>query len=111
MKWLRSKKAKQKLEATFKSYHIATDALKNETGLLYFHPRKGVDQFSPVTIIDRLQIAHTINVNAHGFLLQKRVILPYDYLRKLDTIEEKKQAIKALVSLLRIKMERGIAGR
>lgn len=109
VRWLRSKKAKQKLEATFRSYQIAADLLKNETGLLYFHPRKGVEEFSPVTIIDRLQIAHAVDINKHGFLLQKRAVLPYEYLGALDTIEQKKQAIEALISLLRTKMQRGIA--
>lgn len=107
-KWLSSTTAKQKLEKVFQSYQIAYDALREETGLLYFHPRAGLDQFEPVTVVDRLGIAHQIDLNKHGFVLQKRAILALDYLKQ-QTEEKRAEAIASLVDLLRSKMQRGIA--
>ncbi len=99
---------KEKLKATFESYQLAFDLLKEESGLLYFHPQEGEDKFPSVTLIDRLAIAHPLDLNSKGFLLQRRAILTYDYL-STKTEEEATAAIYALIALLRSKMDKGIA--
>lgn len=108
-KWLRSEKAKQKLDAVFTSYQLADERLKEETGLLYFHPQAGDDRFPNTKLIDRLGIVHEIDLNHCGFLLQKRAVLAYDYLKGCKGDEERKAAVIAIVELMRAKMDIGIA--
>jgi len=100
---------KKKLAWTFASYQIAYDKLKEESGLLYFHPQK-TSKTLPVTLIDKLHIAHTIDLNQMGFALQKKAVLAYPYLDSC-TEKEAKEALFSLVRLLKRKMDLGIGDR
>jgi len=93
----------------FESYQLAFDTLKTQSGLLYFHPQKSITKL-PVTLIDKLGIAHKVDLSKVGFVLQKKALLAYAY---LDTCAEKeaKEAIFSLVALLKHKMDLGIADR
>src|SRR5579872_2775416 len=52
-----------KLRATFSSYQLAYEKLKNETGLLALHLEKSQELFPHVQIIDKLGIAHSIDLD------------------------------------------------
>lgn len=118
--WLRffpsSKKifqAQRKWEKTFSSYQIAFDELREETGLLYYHPAKSYD-CPKITIIDPIGIEHKLDLNKHGFVLQKCAILVYPYLSMCASNQDFERASKAfhsLFSLLTEKMKRGISDR
>jgi len=113
--WLPSKEERvaylqKKLGMTFASYQIAYEELRSESGLLYFHPRREGADLPPLQLIDPLGIAHTLDGNEVGFVLQKRATLVYPYLEACSEFEAK-QAIEELVTLLKSKMERGIGDR
>lgn len=118
--WLRffpsSKKifqTKRKWEKTFLSYQIAFDDLREETGLLYYHPAKSSD-CPKITLIDPIGIEHKLDLNDHGFVLQKRAMLVYPYLSmcaKEEDFERASRAFHSLFTLLKEKMKRGISDR
>lgn len=116
--WLRffplSKKifqTKRKWEKTFLSYQIAFDELREETGLLYYHPAKSSD-CPKITLIDPIGIEHSLDLNQHGFVLQKKADLAYPFLSNCAKQQDFTKALEAfhsLFSLLTHKMKMGIA--
>lgn len=104
----------RKLRLSFASYELASTLLKKETGLLYLHPEKTEGICPTVSIIDKLNIAHKIDLNRIGFALQKKATLPYLYLKacaEKQDWQRARNAIKDLVHLMKYKMELGIADR
>lgn len=106
------KKALDKLERTFTSYKIAFDTMQAQTALVYVHAAPTTALPSTVTLIDPLGIAHRIDPNQTGFLIQKKVSLAYPTLQKfLDQgdLESAKKALHSLVQLFQWKHEHKIA--
>lgn len=102
----------KKIERTFKSYQIAEEELKNETAFLYFHPVKSSILQKKVILVDKLGIEHNIDLDKTGFILQKKAILVYPWLKKLieqGKMEEAKNSISSLVNLFLFKFKKGIA--
>lgn len=98
------------LERMYKSLAIAGHSLPAETGLIYIHLAH--DELPPLQIVDKLQIAHTIDPNAYGFVLQRRAELVRPYLASLmeqGKIEEAKGALQALFHLAYEIRAKGIA--
>jgi hypothetical protein len=96
---------------TFQSYQIAYNDLKDETGLCYLHPAKSSD-CPQVTLIDPLGIHHPIDLNKHGFALQKRAEMAYPFLARCarqQDLRKASDAFTSLFSLIQRKMEKGIA--
>lgn len=96
---------------TFESYALAFHTLKEETGLLFFHPN-ACGQCPTVTLVDPLGIAHKVNLSNHAFVLQKKASLAYPYLEScVNEPEQAREAIFSLVHLIKKKMDLGIADR
>jgi len=105
---------KKKLQMTFESYDLANSLLENEAGILYFHPEEREASLGTLSVTDPLGITHTLDADKLGFVLQKKATLVYPYLASCmaENDEEKaKRAIEKLISLLALKMDRGIADR
>lgn len=98
MRWKRSNKKQR----DFTSYQLAFEELKHETGLLYVHLNPTEWLIRPFTLVDRLAIAHQMDLNQCAFVLQKRAELVYPYLERLIACGEKQQAKEALLSLLEL---------
>jgi hypothetical protein len=95
-------KALSKLSSAFASYHIAAHSMQEQTALLYVHAAPTTTLPSTLTLVDPLNIAHHINPNRTGFLIQKKVSLAYPALQKfLDQgdLESAKNALHSLVQL------------
>lgn len=117
LQWLRVFPSKEKEEynkkkwaLSFTSYELAYERLKKETALLYFHPSKSTD-CPKVRLIDPIGIEHPIDLNNHGFALQKKVTMAYPYFSSLAKAKEYDRAeiaFASLFSLLKGKMEQGI---
>ncbi len=60
-------------DMTIGSYNIANDKLSYETGLLYLHLKKTNCLKNNIKLIDRLGRVSTIDLNTHGFMIQKKV--------------------------------------
>lgn len=100
-----------KLNKDFGSYKLAFERLRDETGLLYLHLNKTSHLNQTLDLIDNIGIHHPINLDQYEFLVQKRAKLAYPALQELideGKIEEAKQALTALVNLLRTRSEKGL---
>jgi hypothetical protein len=94
----------KEIQQTYASAQLAKEKLAEETGLLYLHLGKTKNPLPHLQIVDKLKIAHTIDSNAYGWLLQKRVDLVSSYLTELmrqGKSEEAKEALSALLLLLK----------
>lgn len=85
--------------------------MREETGLLFLHLNKTNHLKKTLTIYDRLNIAHQIDLDQVEFLVQKRADLVYpciDTIAKREGLESAKGAISSLVQLLELRCQRGI---
>lgn len=101
-----------KLERSANSYRIAQEQLSNETKILYSHLAPTEQLLGSATIVDKLGIEHSIDLDKTGFLLQKRGERAYPYLEKLLANNERENAVMALeslVDLLFARCSKGIA--
>lgn len=102
---------KKALDADFKSYKLAFDELKEETGLLFLHLNKSHELKTVLTIVDKLGIEHRLDPNDYEFLLQQKAVLVKDKINQWmqeDQIEEAKNALHSLLSLIFHRVEKGI---
>ncbi len=100
-----------KRERDFNSYRIAGEDLKEESGLSYVHLNRTVDLRRQLTIVDKLGIAHSIDLDNKAFVLQKKADLFYPYLEQLletGQTDRMKEALSSLVSLIGSRCEKGI---
>ena len=106
-------KKESMLEADFTSYRLAFDELKEETGLIFLHLNKTDEVNTAATIIDKLGIAHRIQLDQMEFLVQKCAQPLYpalDEMIRLGKIDEAQSTLTQLVHLLmKTRYEMGIA--
>ncbi len=110
---LRLKKAalkESRRSKDFTSYLLAFDTLRNETGLIDLHlNRTGKQQL--VTLIDKMHIAHEVDIDQMAFAVQKRAELCKPYLERLMKENRESEAclsIRLLMNMIRKRMEKGI---
>lgn len=102
----------KKLNATFVSYQIAYDKLKEQTALVSLHTAPTPLASRTITIIDKLGIHHTLNAENFAFLIQKKVKLVYPALlesKQEDNLAQAEKRIRSLIELLYNKYQLGIA--
>jgi hypothetical protein len=101
----------KKLEQTKASYLLAKGELKEETGVLFLHLNRSNDFHQKVKIIDKLGIAHEIDLDKTGFILQKKATLAYPALEgwiNSKEIDSAKEALSSLLSLLKTRYQKKI---
>lgn len=114
--WQREKLAyfQRKMQMTCQSYQLAFADLREETGLLFLHLEKTNHLKQNATIIDKLGIAHVIDLDRIGFILQKRATLAYpqfeEWIEKGDILAAKR-GILSLLTLLHTRLEKGLSDR
>lgn len=107
-------KIKQKTrtrEASFSSYKIAYEELKNETGLIFLHLNKTTNLKKLVSITDQNGLSYQINIDGFEFLIQKKALIGYTYLDDLiqkGLIDESMDQIYSLLSLIVKRGKKGI---
>jgi hypothetical protein len=104
-------KRNAKLQKDFTSYKIAYEELREETGLVAVHLNKTQNLHQSITLIDKLGIAHTLDLDGLEFLVQKRAALVYPTLEQWireDKLEESKAALASLVQVLSTRFDRNI---
>jgi hypothetical protein len=112
---LREKKLQKKkgaLEKDFKSYLLAHEELKEETGLIFLHLNKSNTFDHPLTIVDKLGIEHRIDLNQHEFFIQKKASLIPEKIEeemKKGNIEGAKETIRSLFALIHRRIEKKIS--
>lgn len=101
----------QEMQTDFNSYKIAYDHLKEETGLVYVHLNKGTELGTKINVIDKLNIAHPLDMDKMEFLLQKKAALLYDEVDQLIKEEQMgslKLLLKDLVEVIKKRCKLGI---
>lgn len=96
---IREKKREKKRLRDFTSYRLCMEQLPEESGLLYVHLEKTDHLKTEVRIIDKIQIAHKIDLDSTAFILQKRATLAYEH---LDALIERGDLLKAQEALISI---------
>lgn len=102
----------EKLDETIKSYQLAFIHLKEETGLVGLHVSSDSLATKKIKIVDKLKIEHTIRLCKYPFIVQKRALTVQE---KIDDLMKKgdhqgaKKAINELISLIRMRREKGIS--
>jgi hypothetical protein len=71
-------KRADKLNRDFTSYKTAFDTLPHLTGVVYLHLNKTTHLNKKLTITDPLHIAHTLDLNAYDFIIQRKAEYVYD---------------------------------
>lgn len=105
------KNRRHRLELIFGSCKIAYDQFREGTGLLYIHLNKTDEWHRPLTLVDKIGIAHQIDLDQTEFALQKCATLALPTLDDLiakGNVEEAKQAIDSLLQLIIDRSKAGI---
>ncbi|MBI5274255.1 MAG: hypothetical protein HY860_04290 [Chlamydiales bacterium] len=93
-------KKKRTFDSTFNSYMIASEYFKEFNGIVYLHLNKTDYLHQTLTLVDKIGIAHPVNVDDYEFILQKRGILTYPYIDQLmidNNVEKAQDAIKQVL--------------
>lgn len=93
---------------------LATTAWHEETGTLYAHLAASTDLGFSLTLIDKLQISHTLTADSLQFAVQKKADLVTPTLKKLLDNGQKEDAeacIRSLIALIKIRSQKGIGDR
>jgi hypothetical protein len=95
-------KTARKRDRDFAGYQLALDHLRDETGLLHLHLHPSQNVYPTITIRDKLNITHQLNLNQTPFVLQKRAVRAVQqFALWLDNNEHEKvrQGISSLIQL------------
>jgi len=98
------KKIAWKRNRDFKGYKLAFDQFREETGLLSIHLHPSDNEYPTITIHDKFNIAHTLDLNNTPFVLQKRAVPAYTQFSRWvekGEIEKARQGIDSLFKLCR----------
>jgi hypothetical protein len=108
-------KAREKrLRRHFRSYKIAYQDLLEETGVVYIHLNKTEEFKDPLILVDKIGIAHSLDLNNTEFVLQKKADLVYLTLEKhlkAGDLEAAKNCISSLLDLILTRCKKGIADK
>lgn len=110
----RNWKRLDKLKRDFKSYKFAFEELHDQTGMLYLHLNPTTHLQKKLSITDRLNISHQINLDQFDFIVQKRAKEVNHYIETLmnqNRIQEAKKAIKDLIALIPLSEKKGYRDR
>ncbi|MFI5334293.1 MAG: hypothetical protein ACHQT8_03895, partial [Chlamydiales bacterium] len=105
---------KDKLSRDFTSYKVAFDELQEETGLVYVHLNKSDHLHKKITLIDRLNISHQVDLDTLDFVIQKRGELVYERITRLmqeGKQHEAKNAISQIIHLIVTRCQKGYHDR
>lgn len=111
-KWRQQKIAakENKRVKDFSSYQFAFEHLKDETGLIYLHLTKTSHLKQKIKIIDKVGIAHILDLDQMEFILQKRAKPFYAAMEELIQKNQTEKAKSALVGLIHLLAKRHDAG-
>ena len=100
----------QRLKRSFISCKIAYDHFKEETGLIALNLSRDWKVGKQVTLIDRLGIAHKVDLDQTEFIVQKRATLARQTFKELMRANKHQEAIQHLEAILTIIHKRAQAG-
>lgn len=113
----RSRKVQRKdfrLRRTLRSYVLAYNHLKEETGLIYHHLHHTQDLGESLILFDRLGYRYHLNLDEYAFLIQKKGVSTAEMLRQLmkeGQEQEAKEKLTALLHFAATRFQKGIHDR
>jgi hypothetical protein len=108
------KHSHRRYSSFFNSCTLAFNGFKEETGLIYFSFQSNLYFNRDIKLIDTWRIPHQFNLSQTGFAVQKKAHLLFPYLEKVlkqGRVQEKKQAIDSLISLIVKRCKKEIGDR
>jgi hypothetical protein len=105
------KNALQKRDRDLSSYLLAYQAVPDLTGLFYLHLCKNPTFHHTVTLIDKIGIAHTVDLDDTTFVLQQRAEPINHYLKRLESegnTHDMHLALASLLDTLQTALQRGV---
>jgi hypothetical protein len=102
---------REKLERDFTSCKIAIEKLKEECGMVFVHLNKTKTLGKRLTLVDKLGISHTINLDDFEFIVQRRAELAYHHLEGLvakGEISVAQAAVKSMVHAIVSRCKKGV---
>ncbi|MBI2812054.1 MAG: hypothetical protein HYX67_14655 [Candidatus Melainabacteria bacterium] len=108
---IKLEKAIYKTNRDFTSYKIAYETLREETGLLCVHLNKSHDLKRSVTIVDKLKIAHEIDLDKVEFVLQKKAELAHECFNtwiQSNDIASVKEGVHAMLATIVSRCRKGV---
>ncbi len=99
---------------TFSSFKIAFEEFREHTGLVFVHLAKTKNQLRKVCVVDKLQNRYWVPLDEVPFILQKKAVVLYTYLRQLLDQGKETEALAAMRSVLelvRIRCSLGLADK
>lgn len=103
---------KNKLDNVFRSWKIAFENLKDETGVIYVHLNKSDEWHKILTINDKMGFQHKLEIDQLEFMVQKRAKMLSAEINTLVAeghVSEAEQIIDRLFSMLLSEYSRGFA--
>lgn len=93
-----TKKQKKKAlyDATFRSYMIANNELKDFSHILYLHLNKTCNELPTITVIDNIGAKYALQLDNYEFILQRKGTLTYCYIDNLIYQNDIKKAHEAV---------------
>ncbi len=99
-----------KLNNLIDSCFIAEDVLTKECGLVYSHLYNTPSNAIPITLFDKLHIAHKIDARSTGFILQRYALPVQAHITKLMEQQEDAQAsLNSLIAMIQECKDKGIS--
>jgi hypothetical protein len=98
----------------FLSCHLSYQELKTQTALIYLHLNKTDCFQQPLTLVDKLGISHSIDLDSLEFVLQRKAELVYPKLRRLvrmGAIDDAKRHLDSLLLLIQQRIQKGISDK
>lgn len=92
--WFNPEKLERGVQRVINSCQLAYDSLKSETAIIAVHLQPDPQMPHCVQLIDKLGIAHSCNLNATSYLLQKKATPVNETTLTATEIEDLKQLIK-----------------
>ena len=107
---LKYAKRKKKMVREYTSYKIGFEEFKHETELVYLHLNKTSHLNKTLTITDKFNRKHDLNLDQIDFIIQRKADLMHDKINDLvsqGNIDGAKQAITSLVNLIVSRCKKG----
>lgn len=102
----RNWKRQDKYERDFASYKMAFEELKDQTAVFYVHLNLSHDLKRTLTIIDKLGIAHQLDLDSMDFILQKKAVRVHEHISFLMNQHEEEKAKEAISQVFQLILTR-----
>jgi hypothetical protein len=98
----------------FESYKLAFEKIPEETGTLYVHLNKTDHLHQKITLIDRLQIEHVLDLDQFDFVLQEKAEIVPKRIHTLmheGKVDEAKAALSSILQMIGQRTHKGVIDR